>query len=89
MPIQQNRQGRDMKAPMRRQCLCVNLQLEDAVENELFTRLTHVLEATVIQLIAKCFQSLVGSYLYMCIYISMDSHVYIHTHIYMLGRDAL
>lgn len=39
-------------------------KLEDAVANELFT---HVLEATEIQLIAKCSPSLVDFYVYMCV----------------------
>lgn len=61
------------------------------MENEIFTHdlFTRVLEATVIQLIAKCFQSLwlAFKYIYMCIY--MYTLTYIYTHIYMFGKDVL
>lgn len=63
-------------------------KLEDAVANELFT---HVLEATEIQLIAKCSPSLVDFYIYIyicaCIYVC--TRTYIHTDTYMAVKDDL
>lgn len=56
------------------------------MENELFI---HMLEATVIQLIAKCFQSLWLAFKYVYMYIYVHTHTYIYTHIYMFGKDVL
>lgn len=75
----------------------MNTYTELQLENELFTQLTHVLEATVIQLIAKCFQSLwlvlKDIYIYMCIYIYKYKltrvYIYIHTHIHVWKRCAI
>lgn len=65
-------------------------KLEDAVANELFT---HVVEATEIQLIAKCSPSLVDFYIYIYIYICACIYVctrtYIHTDTYMAVKDDL
>lgn len=67
-------------------------KLEDAVANELFT---HVLEATEIQLIAKCSPSLVDFYIYIywCVYIYIYIYIctrtYIYTDTYMAVKDDL
>lgn len=61
------------------------------MENELFTHnlLTHVLEATGIQLIAKCFQNLWLSFKYIYMYIYVHPHTYIYTHIRVWNRCVM
>lgn len=52
---------------------------------------SHVLEATVIQLIAKCFQSLWLAFIYIYMYIYVHTHIYIYTprHIHVCKRCAM
>lgn len=61
------------------------------MENEIFSHdlFTGVLEATVIQLIAKCFQSLWLAFKYIYMYIYVHTHIYIHTHIHVWKRCAM